>query len=103
MAARRLSTRAMKERQVSNRRKHSSGVSGSGSCVRGRRAKPRVTDLLVCLGLVAVTWAVFGQTVPHGFVNFDDHVYVYENPLVVKGLSTEGIIDAFTHTHARNW
>ena len=93
----------MKERQVSNRRKHSSGLSGSGLRVRGWRAKPRVTDLLVCLGLVAVTWAVFGQTLAHDFVNFDDHVYVYENPLVVRGLSTEGIIDAFTHTHARNW
>ncbi|KAG0506575.1 MAG: Beta-barrel assembly-enhancing protease [Candidatus Udaeobacter sp.] len=103
MAARRLSARAMKERQVSNRRKHSSGASGSDSCVRGRRAKPRVTDLLVCLGLVAITWAVFGQTLTHDFVNFDDHVYVYENPLVVRGLSTEGIIGAFTHTHALNW
>jgi protein O-mannosyl-transferase len=93
----------MKERQVSNRRKHSSGVSGFGSCARGQRAKSRVTDLLVCLGLVAVTWAVFGQTLAHDFVNFDDHVYVYENPLVIRGLSAEGIIGAFTHTHARNW
>src|SRR5512132_1346910 len=103
MAARRLSARAMKERQVSNRRKHSSGVCGSGSRVRGRRVKPRVTDLLVCLGLVAITWTVFGQTLTHDFVNFDDHVYVYENPLVTRGLSTEGIIGAFTHTHALNW
>src|SRR5882724_1262562 len=103
MAARRLSTRAMKERQVSNRRKHSSGVSGLASRVRGGGAKSRVTDLLVCLGLVAVTWAVFGQTLTHDFVNFDDHVYVYENPLVIRGFSTEGIIGAFTHTHARNW
>ena len=93
----------MKERQVSNRRKHSSGVSGLGSCAGGQRAKSRGTDLLVCLGLVAVTWAVFGQTLAHDFVNFDDHVYVYENPLVIRGLSTEGIIGAFTHTHARNW
>jgi tetratricopeptide (TPR) repeat protein len=93
----------MKERQVSNRHKRSSAVSGSGSCVRSRRAKSPVTDLLVCLGLVAVTWAVFGQTLAHDFVNFDDHVYVYENPLVIRGLSTEGIIGAFTHTHARNW
>jgi tetratricopeptide (TPR) repeat protein len=92
----------MKERQVSNRRKHPSGVSGSGSCVCGRRTKSPVT-LLVCPVLVAVTWAVFGQTVAHDFVNFDDHVYVYENPLVIRGLSTEGIFDAFTHTHARNW
>ena len=103
MAARRLSTHGIKERQVSNRRKRSFGSSGSGSYVRGQRVKLRVTDLLVCLGLVAVTWAVFGQTLAHDFVNFDDHVYVYENPLVIRGLSTEGIIGAFTHTHARNW
>src|SRR5436189_426723 len=103
MAARRPSTRATKERQASNRRKHSSGVSGSGSCVRGRRSKSWVADFLVCLVLVAVTWAVFGQTLGHDFVNFDDHVYVYENPLVIRGLSMEGIIGAFTHTHARNW
>ena len=103
MAIRRLSTPTMKERQVSNRRKHSSGVSGLGSCARGQRAKSRVTELLVCLGLVTVTWAVFGQTLAHDFVNFDDHVYVYENPLVIRGLSAEGIIGAFTHTHAQNW
>jgi protein O-mannosyl-transferase len=103
MAARRLSTRGMKERQASNRRKHSAGVSGSGLCVRSQPAKSRVADLFVCVGLVAVTWAVFGQTLTHDFVNFDDHVYVYENPLVVRGLSTEGIIGAFTQTHARNW
>src|SRR5436190_989755 len=103
MATRRPSTRATKERQASNRRKHSSGVSGLGSCDRGQCAKSWVTDFLVCLVLVAVTWVVFGQTLGHDFVNFDDHVYVYENPLVVRGLSTEGIIGAFTHTHARNW
>jgi len=93
----------MKERQVSNRQKHSAAVSGSGSSVRSRPAKSLVTILLVCLALVAVTWAVFGQTLTHDFVNFDDHVYVYENPLVAKGLSTEGVIGAFTHAHARNW
>ena len=93
----------MKERQVSNRRKHSFGVSGLGSCASAQRAKSRSKDLLVCLGLVAATWAVFGQTLAHDFVNFDDHVYVYENPLVIRGLSIEGIIGAFTHTHARNW
>ena len=89
--------RAMKERQVSNCRKRSFAAS------YGRHAKSRVMDLLVCLVLVAVTWAVFGQTLTHDFVNFDDHVYVYENPLVIRGFSIEGIIGAFTHTHARNW
>ncbi|MGE5214050.1 MAG: tetratricopeptide repeat protein [Nitrospirota bacterium] len=71
--------------------------------MHSRRARSWVTDLAVCLGLVAVTLAVFGQTFTHDFVNFDDHVYVYENPLVTQGLSPEGIIAAFTHTHARNW
>src|SRR5262249_29293208 len=103
MAARRLSTRIMKERQASNRRKHSPGVSALASCVRGERAKSTVTHLFVCLGLAAVTWTVFGQTLAQDFVNFDDHLYVYENPLVIRGISTEGVIAAFTHTHARNW
>jgi len=103
MATRRLSARGMKGQQVGNRQEHSSDTSGSGSGVRGGHPKSWLTDLLVCLGLVAVTWAVFGQTLTHDFVNFDDHVYVYENPLVVRGLSTEGIIGAFTHAHARNW
>jgi tetratricopeptide (TPR) repeat protein len=103
MAAPRPSTRDKKERQIANRRKQSPGVGDPGSDVRRRSATSRVADVLVCLGLVAVTWAVFGQTLTHDFVNFDDHVYVYENPLVIKGLSAEGIIGAFTHTHARNW
>src|SRR5215813_8651582 len=103
MATRRPSTRGTKGRQVADRRKHSSGISGSGSRLRGGRAKSGVTDLLVCLGLMAITWAVFGQTLTHDFVNFDDHVYVYENPLVIRGVSPEGIIGAFAHTHARNW
>src|SRR4029453_13759789 len=103
MATRRLSARGMNERQVANRRKHSSGTSGSGSGVCGGHAKSWLTALLRWLGLVAVTWAVFGQTLTHDFVNFDDHVYVYENPLVIRGLSTEAVIGAFTHTHARNW
>src|SRR5512133_4333055 len=95
MAARRLSTRATKERQVSNRRKHSAGVSGLGSCVRGQRPKSRVTDLLVCVGLVVATWTVFGQTIRYHFVNFDDDLYVYNTPAIQSGLTLKGIAAAF--------
>jgi hypothetical protein len=52
--------------------------------------------------LTAITWLVFGQTVRHDFVNFDDHVYVYDNPWS-QGSDYYGIVDAFTHPHARNW
>src|ERR1043165_5191608 len=103
MPARRPSTRGVKEREVPNRRKQPSGVSAAGPSIPSRYTKPAIVDLLVCLGLMAITWAVFGQTLTHDFVNFDDHVYVYENPLVIKGFSAEGMIAAFTHTHARNW
>ena len=103
MAARRLSTRATKEPQVSNRRRHSSGISGLDSCVRGQRAKSRVTDLFVCVGLVAVTWAVFGQTIRYHFVNFDDDLYVYNTPAIQSGLTLKGIAAAFISPHAHNW
>jgi Tfp pilus assembly protein PilF len=103
MAARRPSAGSNRKRQFGNGRKRSANVDSSVSTGRGWRAKSRLTELLICLGLVAITWIVFGQTLTHDFVNFDDHVYVYENPLVVKGLTAEGIIGAFTHIHARNW
>jgi tetratricopeptide (TPR) repeat protein len=103
MAVRRRSTRGTKPRPLSNHRKRSSVVSELGSPAVRQSANSPVTSLLVCLGLVAIAWAVFGQTLAHDFVNFDDHVYVYDNPLVVRGLTTEGIIGAFTHTHALNW
>src|ERR1044072_6894766 len=103
MAARPLNTRTLKERESSNHRKPSSGVSGLRSDVDDQAAKSRIPDFLVCIGLVVVTWAVFAQTLGHDFVNFGDHVYVYENPLITRGLSTDGILGAFTHAHARNW
>ena len=59
--------------------------------------------LAVCAFLAAVVWLVFGQTVRHDFVNLDDGAYVYKNPQVSRGLTTEGIIWAFTHSHSSNW
>src|SRR2546421_394512 len=70
----------------------------------GRRQAPsRSQVVLVYLFLAAITWLVFGQTLRHDFVNFDDHVYVYDNPLVTRGLTIDGIVGAFIHAHARNW
>jgi tetratricopeptide (TPR) repeat protein len=67
-----------------------------------KRATLRRT-LLICLALIALTWLVFGQTLWHDFVNLDDHVYVYDNPLITRGLTLDGVINAFVRTHARNW
>ena len=57
----------------------------------------------VCGLLVLAVGLVFGQTVTHEFVNWDDPEYVYENPHVRRGLSVEGVVWAFTHRYAANW
>ena len=56
----------------------------------------------VCVFLLGAVWVVFGQTLGHGFVNYDDQ-YVYENPEIVHGLSLKGFEWAFTHSMAGNW
>jgi Tfp pilus assembly protein PilF len=65
--------------------------------------KERASTIVICLLLVAIVWIVFGQTLGHEFINYDDHDYVYENPRITSGLSLEGIVWAFTHVHSNNW
>ena len=46
---------------------------------------------------------VFGQTLHHEFVNYDDDVYVYDNAIVTEGLTAQGMRRALTDPHALNW
>src|SRR5262249_30690983 len=57
----------------------------------------------VCAVLAAITWLIFGQTLAHQFVTYDDPNYVYENAKVTAGVSLQGLIWAFTHTVGGNW
>jgi tetratricopeptide (TPR) repeat protein len=57
--------------------------------------------ILVILALLVA--AVFWQVGDHAFINFDDNGYVYENPVVRKGLTADGIAWAFTATGMGNW
>src|ERR1700730_16981389 len=57
----------------------------------------------VCIVLAAITSLVFGQTLRHQFVNYDDGSYVYGNPNIAEGLSLRGVLWAFTHVHSQNW
>jgi tetratricopeptide (TPR) repeat protein len=52
---------------------------------------------------MAITLAVFSQTLRHQFVDIDDGPYVYENPVVTNGLTQAGITQAFTHASAGTW
>src|ERR1035437_4593490 len=51
----------------------------------------------ICVLLALAVFDVFGQTVRSSFVNLDDDKYVYENPVVVKGLTFQGVGYVFTH------
>jgi len=56
-----------------------------------------------CALLVMLVFIVFGQTVGDSFVNFDDNLYVYENPVVSRGLSFEGLRWAITYGGIGHW
>ena len=58
---------------------------------------------MICLVLFAITWAVFGQTLRYGFVNYDDPAYVSENRQIQAGLSWPNVKWAFMHVHSHNW
>ena len=57
----------------------------------------------LCICLAILTWVVFGQTLRHDFVNYDDDEYVYQNTNITHGLDIGGVRWAFTHIHGQNW
>jgi protein O-mannosyl-transferase len=61
------------------------------------------TVIGVCVFLAGITLTVFGQTLRHGFSDYDDNVYVYENDTVIHGLTLKGIISAFSYGGSDNW
>lgn len=67
---------------------------------------PRTTrfqPVLLCLLLALLTLALYSPVDGFDFVNYDDPVYVTENPAVLNGLSAEGVRWAFTAVRGSNW
>lgn len=60
-------------------------------------------ELFIAFGLVAVTLAVYAQVMNHQFVVLDDNHYIYQNPIVNRGLTPTGVAWAFTTFHSANW
>lgn len=67
------------------------------------KSNPRWQTVGVCICLAVLTWIVFGQTLWHDFINYDDPRYVYENSNITTGLSLDGVGWVFTHIHSMNW
>ncbi len=63
----------------------------------------RLTVIAVCAVLAVLVFVAFGQAIHYGFVNYDDPRYVYQNPMVSRGLSWAGVEWAFTHVLVGHW
>src|SRR5262245_40317701 len=56
-----------------------------------------------CVALVVIVLLLYAQTIQYDFVNFDDGVYVAQNPVVQQGLTTSNFAWAWTTMSAGNW
>lgn len=79
--------------------------------LRWPRAAPRAdfpqptagVTIGICIGLLALVAAVFGQVVGHQFTLWDDPTYVSHNPQVLGGLTPASVWWAFSEFWASNW
>src|SRR3972149_161449 len=79
------------------------GWTGDNTPLNQPGARKPYVVLTICVFLVLVVVLVFGQTLRHGFIDYDDNQYVYKNPQVKHGLTVQGIVWALTAKHASNW
>ncbi len=56
-----------------------------------------------CLLLALATFVVFWPVRQNGFIEYDDDVYITENPVVKAGWTWHGLAWAFMGFHATNW
>jgi Flp pilus assembly protein TadD len=70
---------------------------------RNQKPETRNFFLLIPLALIGMTLAVFWPVGGHDFLNYDDDIYVTENPHVQKGLTVKGLLWAFGRTYHSNW
>jgi tetratricopeptide (TPR) repeat protein len=54
-------------------------------------------------GLIAMVLLAHGTILHNDFITFDDQKYVYSNPQVIKGLTAETFLWAFTSFNVGNW
>ncbi|MBI4642163.1 MAG: hypothetical protein HY743_00120 [Deltaproteobacteria bacterium] len=59
--------------------------------------------LLICLLLAAAALTPYVQVRDHAFITLDDDLYITANPMVLAGLTWQGVKGAFTALHACNW
>ena len=59
--------------------------------------------LFVSLALIAAILIIYAPAWHYGFLSWDDDLYVSSNPEVLRGLTGQSFVWAFTTQHASNW
>jgi tetratricopeptide (TPR) repeat protein len=67
------------------------------------RKRPSIPPLAVAASLVGLVLAVYWQVRGFGFLNYDDTEYVTRNPVVLRGLTWDGVAWAFSGFRVSNW
>jgi tetratricopeptide (TPR) repeat protein len=61
------------------------------------------TSNLAGFFLFIITITVFSPVIHHDFINYDDPIYITENPIIKEGLTLEGLSWALTDTSTASW
>jgi Flp pilus assembly protein TadD len=79
------------------------GEKGGSNPFAGLFASSDKRTFLLCLLLLAATLVVYNPVNQNGFINFDDNVYITQNPHVRAGLSWPTVKWAFSTYAESNW
>ncbi|MCD9188435.1 MAG: tetratricopeptide repeat protein [Pyrinomonadaceae bacterium] len=60
-------------------------------------------QLIVYSALFVLVMAIYYQAIGFNFINLDDNLYIFNNPIVLSGLNKDSLNWAFTKFYAANW
>ena len=89
---------AVREKAKAKSRKGAQAPSRAGLTL-----SPRARVALLVAGIVIATVVLYYPVASHPFLNYDDDIYVLNNPQVQAGLSWETVKWSFTALYASNW
>lgn len=68
-----------------------------------KQDRNKLYAISICMALALTTIIAYEPVRLNRFVNYDDDVYVTENPHVKEGITRDSILWAFTTGHGNNW
>lgn len=68
-----------------------------------KEALKKYKSVFICIALAAAALVAFEPVRRNGFVDFDDPLYVTENPDIKNGFTRQSVLSAFTRSHAAFW